>query len=302
MEWPERMNAVIDYIEDNLIDEVDIEKAADIACCSTYHLQRIFLAVNGLSIAEYIRRRRLTLAAGEIMTGNARIIDIALKYGYTSPDSFTRAFRNLHGVNPQAARESGVELVAFPRIRFHITLTGGVDMEYKIVEKPAFEIIAKTERTISDKIINGVILPETWEKFWWDVWDAFNREKRYEEFRKLTGGRPGQVTGAEFLGITTLSDNMEEFSYAIGFENNGIDVPEGYDIIRIPAAAWAVFESKGAVPKAIHDLEDRVFIEWFPSTGYEHDNKPELEIYLTGDRSSEEYRCQFWEPVVKKDR
>ena len=300
MEWPDRMNAVIDYIEADLDGEVDIEKAANIACCSIYHLQRIFLAVNGLTLAEYIRRRRLTLAAGEIMTGNARIIDIALKYGYNSPDSFTRAFRNLHGVNPQAARELGVELVAFPRIRFQITLTGGVDMEYKIVEKPALEIIARTERTISDKIMNGVIAPETWEKFWWDVWETFNREKRYEYFQKLTGGKPGQVTGAEFMGVTTLSENMEEFSYAIGFENNGIDVPEGYEIIQIPASSWAVFESKGAVSKAIHDLEDRVFIEWFPSTGYEHDNKPELEIYLPGDRSSEEYRCQFWEPIVKK--
>jgi AraC family transcriptional regulator len=211
MNWPERMNTVIDYIEDNLDGEVDIEKAADIACCSTYHLQRIFLAVNGLSLAEYIRRRRLTLAAGEIMTGKTRIIDIALKYGYTSPDSFTRAFRNLHGVNPQAARESGVELVAFPRIRFHITLTGGMDMEYKIVEKPAFEIIARTERTISDKIVQGVIAQETWEKFWWDVWETFNREKRHEYFKEPTGGKPGQVTGAEFLGITTLSDNMRNF-------------------------------------------------------------------------------------------
>lgn len=300
MEWLERMNAVIDYIEANLDGEVDIDKVADIACCSTYHLQRIFLAVNGLSLAEYIRRRRLTLAAGEIMTGKTRIIDIALKYGYNSPDSFTRAFRNLHGVNPQAARGSGVELIAFPRIHFHIILTGGADMEYKIVEKPAFDIIAKIERTISDKIIHGVIAQETWENFWWDVWDTFNREKWYEEFRKLTGGKPGKVTGAEFLGITTLSENMEEFSYEIGFENDGIDVPEGYEKVQIPTATWAVFESKGAVPKAIHDLEDRVFIEWFPSTGYEHDNKPELEIYLPGDRSSEEYRCQFWEPVVKK--
>ncbi len=300
MEWPERMNAVIDYIEDNLVADIDIEKAADIACCSTYHLQRIFLAVNGLSMAEYIRRRRLTLAAGEILTNDARIIDIALKYGYNSPDSFTRAFRNLHGVNPRAARESGVQLVAFPRIHFRITLTGGADMDYKIIEKPAFEIIAKTERTLPDKIMNGVITPETWEKFWWDVWETFNRENRYEYLQKLTGGKPGQITGADFLGITTLSDNMEEFSYAIGFESNGIDLPEGYELIRIPAASWAVFDSRGVLPGAIHDLEDRVFIEWFPSTGYEHDNKPELEVYLPGDRSSEDYRCQFWEPVVKK--
>ena len=96
--------------------------------------------MNGLTLAEYVRRRRLTLAAGELLSGDARVIDIALKYGYNSPDSFTRAFRNLHNVTPQAAREPGVTLTAFPRIFFHIELKGGNDMDYKIIEKPAFPV------------------------------------------------------------------------------------------------------------------------------------------------------------------
>ena len=173
-------------------------------------------------------------------------------------------------------------------------------MDYRIVEKPAFEVIAKTERTISDKIVQGVIAKETWENFWWDVWDTFNREKRYEFIKKLTGGKPGQITGADFLGVTALSGNMEDFSFATGFEKIGIDVPDSYEVINSPAATWEVFDSIGALPNALHDMQDRVFLEWFPSTGYEHDDKPELEVYLPGDRNSENYRCQYWLPVVKR--
>jgi AraC family transcriptional regulator len=302
MDWLERMNAVIAYIEDNLEGDIDIIKAAEIACCSTYHLQRIFLAVNGLSVAEYIRRRRLTLAARELLSGNAKVIDIALKYGYNSPDSFTRAFRNLHNVTPQAAREPGVQLVAFPRIHFQITLTGGNDMDYKVIDKPAFDIIAKSENITSEIYDNYVIDPGTWEKFWWKYWDSFLKEKRDKALVKMTGGRPGKITGSEFLGVTRVGNSMKDFSYAVGVEKPGGIIPEEYEVIRVPAATWAIFGAKGPVPVSIHDLEDRIFREWFPSTGYEHDSKPELEVYLPGDRESKDYSYQVWMPVVKKDK
>ena len=301
MEWSERMNAAIDYIEKNLAGDIDIDEAAKIACCSTYHLQRVFFAVNGLTLSEYIRRRRLTLAARELLSSNTRVIDIALKYGYNSPDSFTRAFRNLQNVTPQAAREPGVQLVAFPRIYFHISLTGGNDMDYRIIEKPAFKVVAKSRKISAEIINNFVISHEDWEKFWWDYWDEFYRDKRDESLEKLSGGKPGIVTGAGYLAVVDIEDGMEGFSYAVGIEKSDGPVPAGYETIDIPAATWAVFESRGPLPKAIHDLEDKVFIEWFPPTGYEHDAKPELEVYLPGDPGSLDYRCQVWMPVVKKE-
>ena len=300
MEWSERMNAAIDYIEKNLADEIDLSEAAKKACCSIFHFQRIFFAINGLTPAEYVRRRRFTLAAKELTSGTAKVIDIATKYGYESHTAFTRAFRSFHGVTPQAAREPGVMLTAFPRISFHIILQGGNDMDYRIVEKPSFDVIAKSETIAAEIVHKFVVVPEDWEKFWWKFWDEFHRDSRDESLEKLSGGKPGTVTGARYLAVTTIEDGMKNFSYSVGIEKPDSPIPADYEVIHIPAATWAVFESIGPLPRAIHDLEDRIFIEWFPSTGYEFDNKPQLEVFLPGDRGSRDYRCQVWMPIVKR--
>ncbi|MBW1803327.1 MAG: helix-turn-helix domain-containing protein, partial [Deltaproteobacteria bacterium] len=126
MEWSERLNSAIEYIEDNLTGVIVTEVAADKALCSSFHFQRIFYVVIGITLGEYIRRRRLTLAATELSSGNSKVIDVALKYGYESPEAFTRAFRHIHGITPQAARESGAPLVAYPRVSFHISIEGGI--------------------------------------------------------------------------------------------------------------------------------------------------------------------------------
>jgi AraC family transcriptional regulator len=251
MDWSERMNAAVDYIEENLAGEPDINKAAERAACSTFHFQRMFFAVIG--------------------------------------------------VTPTAAREPGVKLTAYPRISFHIELKGGTDMDYKIIEKPAFEVIAKSEKIDAEIVHQFVIIPEDWDKFWWGYWEKTDHEIRGECLDKLSGGRTGKVTGARYLAVTTISEGMKSFSYAVGIERPDGPLPEEYEVITIPAATWAVFEAAGQLPKALHNLKDKVFTEWFPSTGYEHDNKPEMEIYLPGDPNAPDYRCQFWEPVIKKN-
>ena len=292
MEWSERMNAAIDYIEENLAGEIDFNVAAEKAACSTFHFQRMFFAVNGLTPAEYARRRRLTLAARELLSSSARVIDIAMKYGYESPDAFTRAFRNLHGVTPTAAREPGVQLVAFPRISFHIALKGGNDMDYRIIEKPAFDVIGKARKFTTVNGENFIKIPQ--------FWNEFIEAKHYDVLMKLTQGKVGPVTGADSLGVCIAGETMEVFTYAIGVQKpEGADTA-GFDIIHIPAATWAIFESVGPMPKAIQDVTVQIFQEWFPSTGYEHDARPELEVYLPGDPNSPDYRCQVWMPVVKK--
>ena len=294
MEWPERMNAAIEYIEDNLAGEIDLNEAAKVACCSTFHFQRIFFAVNGLTPVEYARRRRLTLAARELSSGNSKIIDIAMKYGYESPDAFTRAFRQLHGITPQAAREPGVKLTAFPRVSFHIILKGGNDMDYRIIEKPAFDVVGKARKFTTVNGENFIKIPQ--------FWDEFIQAKHYDVLMKLTQGKTGPVTGADSLGVCIGIGGMEEFTYGIGVEKPEKAVPAGFDIIHIPAATWAIFESIGPMPKAIQDVTKQIFEEWFPSTGYEHAAKPELEVYLPGDTSSPEYRCQVWIPIIKKKK
>jgi AraC family transcriptional regulator len=294
MEWSDRMNAAIDYIEENLAGEIDTKAAAEIACCSLYHFLRMFFAIIGVTPSEYTRQRRLTLAARELASGNTKVIDVALKYGYNSPVSFARAFRSLHGITPQAARAPGAKLAAFPRISFHVSIKGRSVMDYKIVEKPAFDVLAKTKKTTAVNKENYIILP----KFWFD----FKASQDYQTVSGLIAAKPGLVTGDSMLGVCIPNEdkNLEEFLYAIGVEKTGKSVPVGFEVIPVPAATWAVFDVQGPAAKSVQDTIDRIYGEWFPSTGYEQAPLPELEVYFPGDTNSPDYRCQVWVPVIKK--
>jgi len=296
MEWSERMNAALDYIEDNLTGELDFSEAANLALCSLFHFQRIFLAVTGSTPAEYARRRRLTLAARDLSAENTRVLDIALKYGYDSPDAFTRAFRNMHGITPQAARGPGPKLVAFPRISFHVMLKGGNDMDYRIIEKPAFEAVAKGRKFSAADGQNFMEIPKFWENF-------CKHDDGEKALMKMTGGKPGPGTGADLLGLcVSIDPTLPEFTYAIGAEKSAGTLPAGFEIIQVPAATWAVFESIGPMPDAIQTVTKQIFSEWFPSTGYEHAAAPELEVYLPGDPNSADYHCQVWIPIIKNKK
>ena len=289
MEWSERMNAAIAYIEDNLAGEIDFNEAAKKACCSAFHFQRIFFAVNGLTPAEYARRRRLTLAARELTSGNARVIDIAMKYGYDSPDAFTRAFRNVHGVTPQAARGPGVKLVAFPRVSLHIELKGGNDMDYKLIEKPAFDVVGKARKFTTVQGENFIKIPQ--------FWNEFMKDKSWDTLMKVSGGKEGKITGGGSLGVCI--GNEENFSYAIGVEKPDKAVPSNFDVFHIPAATWAVFD---CTLDNLQDITKRIYSEWFPSTGYEHAAAPEIEVYLPGDFANTAMKCQIWIPIIKKKK
>ncbi len=128
MDWLVRMNSAMEYIETNLADTISYDEIAHRACCSTYHFQRMFPFITGVTLSEYIRRRRLTLAAFELQTTGSKVIDVAMKYGYDSPEAFARAFKNLHGIMPISARDTGVSLKAYPRMSFHISIKGDVEM------------------------------------------------------------------------------------------------------------------------------------------------------------------------------
>ncbi len=169
-------------------------------------------------------------------------------------------------------------------------------MDYKIIEKPAFDVVGKARKFTTVNGENFVKIPQFWDEF-------VNNENGGKVLMELTREKPGPVTGAVELGICYMpedSKNMEEFIYAIGVEKPNKLVPTGLDIVHIPEATWAVFESVGPMPKAIQEVTVKIFQEWFPSTGYEHAPKPELEVYLPGDPDSPEYRCQVWMPIIKK--
>ena len=293
MEWSERMNSAIDYIEDNLAGDINLTEAAIKSCCSPFYFQRMFFAITGVTPGEYIRRRRLTLAARDLTSTNSKVIDIAFKYGYDSPDSFTRAFRNVHGTAPMAAREPGVKLTAFPRISFNVVIKGGNDMDYKIIEKPGFDVIGKTRKFPEGGADNFVKVPQFWDEFKSD-------ENGNNILMKLARNKPGQVTGAVVLGLCICESGADEFTYAIGIETDVKKVPVGFEAIHIPAETWAVFESFGPMPGAIQEVTRKIYSEWFPSTGYEHGPEHELEVYLPGDINNKDYHSQMWIPIVKK--
>ena len=168
-------------------------------------------------------------------------------------------------------------------------------MDYRIFEKPAFDVVAKTKQFTTDMDENFKTIPR--------FWDEFNKSESPAVLGKFTAGKPGTVTGGGCLGICLDASGQKEFTYAIGVEKPaGKNALAGFEVIHVPAATWAVFESIGPMPKAMQAVILRIFQEWFPSTGYEHDSKPELEVYFTGDNQNPNYHSQVWIPVIKKGK
>ena len=205
MEWIDRMNNAVDYIELNLTDELSYEKLAQTACCSTYHFQRMFSFITGVPLSEYIRRRRLTLAAFELQTSNIKVIDVAVKYGYESPEAFSRAFKNLHGVMPISARDIGVSLKAFPKMTFSISIKGVSEMNYRIEEKEPFEVFGLELKTT---VVNGQCYKDIPE-----FWMACGQDGRGQALLQAAGKKTGEVIDA---GVTYDHNVNGDMSYMVG--------------------------------------------------------------------------------------
>jgi AraC family transcriptional regulator len=287
LEWLDRMMAAIDYMEKHMEEQLDMEEIAKTACSSTFHFQRMFHMLTSMTVAEYMRKRKLTLAAQELaMSSDARVLGVALKYGYDSPESFAKAFRRVHGITPSAARCPGANLKAYPRISFHLSLKGDKDMDYKLVERKDYEVIGKIIKVSCKDGENFRRVPEFWGECYKDG-----------TVDKLCPAAEGKG----LLGICMdMEYEKEQMSYMIAVENNGRITDSSLTTRKIPAATWAVFTSVGPMPGAIQKVWERIFQEWLPATGYEHADAPELEVYPLGNTTSEDYRCEVWIPVVKK--
>ncbi len=284
MDWLERMNSAIHYIEENLADEIDINEAAKIACCSVYHFQRIFSFAAEMTIGEYIRLRRMTAAAFELQ-GKTKVIDVAIKYGYNSPTAFTRAFLSIHGVTPSAVREKGIMLKSFPPITFQMSVKGGKLMNYKIIEKPAMRFVGRKETIPTVDGQNFIRVPQ--------IWDELMRDDSFERICELSNGNPSGILGI----CTNFKDNQLDYYIASSSE---AEVPGDMEELIVPSGLWVVFECIGPIPSAIQDVWKRICTEWFPSSGYDHSGGAEIEWYSDGDGGTDEYVSEIWIPIVKK--
>lgn len=281
MEWITRLNHAINYIEEHLCDTVDYDEIAKLACCSTYHFQRMFAYMADTTLSEYIRRRRMSKAAVDLQSGSEKIIDIALRYGYDSPTAFNRAFKSIHGVAPSQIKEDGVLIKTFPPISFNITIKGAEQMEYKIENKDAFRIIGVSEPLHREIEKNFEVVPQMWQNA---VTDGI--------IQRLADMMNGEPMG--MLGISIC--NEENWRYFIAVASSH-EIDSTLQEYIVPAATWAIFSGSGS-GQSIQELEKRIITEWLPTSGYEYGNAPDVEVYFNPNPENTKY--EVWIPVVKK--
>ncbi len=254
MDWIQGIQRAIDYVEANITDEIDFEETAKKAYSSPFHFQRVFSILCGLPLGDYIRMRRLSLAGEELSKGNAKIIDIAMKYGYDTPESFSRAFTRFHGITPSEAKHCG-NVKVFTPLSVKLTLSGGNKMDYRIEKRDAFQVVCKRKRVAKPQAANATQdITAMWQEYGADG-----------TMDKLVACMPENPVMKGLLGICFSSElDAKQFPYGIGVEYDGRKIDSGLEVVTIPASTYAVFTSKGKVPDAFIDTYHRIVTEFFP--------------------------------------
>ena len=282
MDWIQGVQNAIRYIEDNLTEDLDYEEIAKQAFVSSFHFQRAFGILCGITIGEYIRSRRLALAGEELSSGKIKVIDAAVKYAYDSPDSFAKAFVRFHGISPSSAKKGGAELKSFAPLKIKFKLEGGNVMEYKIESKGAFTVGGNVREFLDETA--GKEIP----KFW------------CEHFQ--SGG--GEHVCGMFGICYDHNDSTRLFNYMIAdVMTEGKKLPDKFVTLEIPAKTWAVFPVRGAMPNALQQANAKIWSEWLPNCReYEMDGNINIEMYSDGDTDSADYYSEIWIPVKAVNR
>ncbi|MCM3761635.1 AraC family transcriptional regulator [Alkalihalobacillus oceani] len=281
MEMFKGMNEALNYIEENLSNHIDLKEVAKVALCSEYQFKRLFALLSGITISEYIRRRRLTLAALDLKDPRVKVIDVALKYRYQSPDAFSRVFQSYHGVTPSAARNTEQNVKAFPRMSFQLTIQGGTEMNYRIVEKDPFTVVGVKYEV---EMVNELLTP-TYESMIAAISDT--------EMKELES-----IANKEPHGIIHVSVNYSEndegkasFDQYIGAATSQEPL-EKYSTLEVPALLWAIFEVDGDWEQ-VEEHWQRIYSEWLPSSSYELAEGPEI-------LASNDQKSQIWISIQEK--
>lgn len=285
MEWAKSISKAIEYIEENITTDISVEDIAKHVNISAFYFQKGFSLLCGYTITEYIRNRRLALAARELAADHAKVIDVAMKYGYDSPDSFTKAFSRFHGVTPSMVQKNNMMMKSFAPLKIKLSLEGGYSMDYKLTKKDSFTVMGVMKKFSYDGAKE--VIPEFWKE-------------HYEK------GNGKYVCGMFGINIDE-SMGQSEFEYMIADAYNpAIDIPEGFITKTIPAFTWAVFSCKGAMPASMQDVNTKIFSEWLPAlkeyefaAGYCIEMYDDASKYPKGT-GDENYYAEIWIPVKKK--
>lgn len=284
MDWTESISKAISYIEDNITGELTIEDIAKQAMISPFYFQKGFTMLCGFTVGEYIRMRRLTLAGGELITADRKIIDIALDYGYDSPDSFTKAFTRFHGSPPSSVRREGAMIKNFAPLKIKLTLEGGYMMDYKIVKKDAFTVVGMSKVFRYEDAAAAV--PGMWAEYY-------------------RTGKQELVCSAYGVSIDKeMGGNAFEYLIADNY-NPAMEIPVGFVTRTIPAHTWAVFACRGAASRSLQSTHEKIFSEWLPgcrdyeiAAGYNIEMYSDPAAYESGVED-ENYYCEIWIPVKR---
>ena len=279
MEWIQSLTAAIDFIEENLSRDISSSDVSAHAGLSSFHFQRTFSLLTGLTLGEYIRNRRLSVAGERLAKGNAKVIDVAYECGYETPESFSKAFRRFHGITPNQANKQGTRLKSFSRLVVKIKLEGGAMLDYRIVRKDAFDVCVASRAFTADTCAEGI--PKFWDEYF---------------------GKGLQKSVPASIGLCAQErTDCAEFTYAIGCEKKLIrNIPDGFTTLRIPSYTWAIFRCVGSMPLAIQNMWKRIYDEWLPQSSFTLICGYDIESYPEGNLQADDYVSEIWIPVKEK--
>ncbi|MCZ4550946.1 AraC family transcriptional regulator [Gordonia rubripertincta] len=285
----ERWNRAMDAIEDNLEGSIDVPELARLALTSEYHFRRVFSALSGMSLSDYVRRRRLTVATAAVIAGEEHLIDIATRYDYTSADAFTRAFKRMHGVGPAEARLPGARLRSQPRLSFHLTIEGSNAMHYRLVQKEAFRLVGSRIRVpLVFTGPNPAII---------DFERTFPADVDHLLAELSDQDPAGTLAVCTDFDETRAEGTEIDYYHAVATSR---PVPEGLDSLEVAAGLWVVFESSGPLPESLQQLWPAAYSEWLPANPFRLVEGPEIvRVRLSDDKQSG--KGELWLPIETAD-
>lgn len=282
------LNDIIEYIEDHLTDDISLEHVAGYAGVSDYHFRKVFFYLAGLTLNEYIKYRKLSEANKDLLN-RERVTDVAFKYGYQSVDGFTRAFKKWAGFLPSDVSHHGFSK-AYPKLSFVISVKGGNEMEFRVVEKPAFNLVGVSKRvTMQFEGVNQEIVR---------LAESITEEQR-QEMRDLQNVEPFEVVNASYDADAQFQKEEGDLTHLIGVLTTREDVSEQLDQVSVDACTWAVFPNEGPFPSTMQETMAKTHSEWLPSSDYELVNAPTFSFAKMDDEKQDYAYSEIWLPVKK---